>query len=82
MDASIKTTSQIKNIKSQLEHLNGVFYVFKMHSIKKKIDESSQNTFIQELLRNYIKDKKRLVTDKQIKKAKEAGKLALKLIEK
>ena len=65
----MKSKSDIKSIKNQLEHLNEITPVFKYICVVKKINDDSQSEYIKELLRSYLKDEKRLITKEQIQKA-------------
>lgn len=64
------TKSKIKDIKSNLQHLNEIHLVFKLEAIQKNLEGDSIIPFMQEKLRSYLKDSKTLITEEQIKESK------------
>ena len=53
-----------KDIKNNLSHINAIYPVFKLKSIKEMKEVNDK--YIQSLLKSYIQDEHMLITDEQI----------------
>lgn len=57
--------SEKKRIKNELKHINGCFNVFKLYCIKHEIQDEK---YIQLMLKNYLIDKNKLISENDIER--------------